>query len=205
MFDQTIKNIGFISTRIAGTDGVSLEIMKWANVLEKNRFNCFYFAGETDRDDSVSFKREEAHFDCPAIKSINNQLFEVTKRSKETSKEIEKFKVKLKSSLYDFCKKFDIDLIIPENALTIPMNIPLGIAITEFVAETRVPTIAHHHDFYWERDRFMVNACQDYLGQAFPSDLPSMHHVVINSLAPNVMFQTSQGNKGVSLNHSSFG
>jgi hypothetical protein len=26
-----IKNIGFISTRIAGTDGVSLEIQKWAD------------------------------------------------------------------------------------------------------------------------------------------------------------------------------
>ncbi|HUT71589.1 MAG TPA: hypothetical protein VMW89_13030 [Desulfatiglandales bacterium] len=30
-----IKNIGFVSTRIAGTDGVSLEIQKWAEVLEE--------------------------------------------------------------------------------------------------------------------------------------------------------------------------
>ena len=29
------KNIGFVSTRFAGTDGVSIEASKWAQVLEK--------------------------------------------------------------------------------------------------------------------------------------------------------------------------
>jgi glycosyltransferase involved in cell wall biosynthesis len=89
----------------------------------------------------------------------------------------------LKDHLYEFIKKFDIDLIIPQNALTIPMNIPLGIALTEFIAETSIQTIAHHHDFYWERDRFMVNAVSDYLRMAFPPVLPTIEHVVINSVA----------------------
>jgi glycosyltransferase involved in cell wall biosynthesis len=63
------------------------------------------------------------------------------------------------------------------------MNIPLGLALTEFIAETGVPTIAHHHDFSWERNRFLVNCVSDYLTMAFPPDLPSIKHVVINSLA----------------------
>ena len=29
------NNIGFVSTRFAGTDGVSLEADKWADILEK--------------------------------------------------------------------------------------------------------------------------------------------------------------------------
>jgi hypothetical protein len=40
---------------------------------------------------------------------------------------------------------YQIELIIPENALTIPMNIPLGLVITEFIAEMGLPTIAQHH------------------------------------------------------------
>ena len=44
-----IKNIGFVSTRFAGTDGVSLESSKWAKVFEDNGFSCFWFAGEEDR------------------------------------------------------------------------------------------------------------------------------------------------------------
>jgi glycosyltransferase involved in cell wall biosynthesis len=63
------------------------------------------------------------------------------------------------------------------------MNIPLGTGLTEFIGETDLPSIAHHHDFSWERDRFIINACKDFLDMAFPPDLPSIRHVVINSLA----------------------
>ena len=178
-----IKNIGIVSTRVAGTDGVSLEIEKWADVLEKNGYNCFYFAGKIDRDDAVSFKIDLAHFEHPEIAALNKQLFGVDRRSPETSAKIQKISNKLKSALYEFKQKFDIDLLMPENALAIPMNVPLGLAITEFIAETGLPTIVHHHDFSWERDRFAINACQDYLNKAFPPDLPSMRHAVINSLA----------------------
>ena len=41
--------VAFVSTRIAGTDGVSLEIAKWADVLERWGVECYYFAGEVDR------------------------------------------------------------------------------------------------------------------------------------------------------------
>ena len=178
-----VKNVGFISTRIAGTDGVSLELEKWADVFKKFGWTSFYFAGELDRPPERSYLVEEAHFTHPEIKAIHNKVFGVTTRERTLSKKIYQLAIKIKDDLYDFVKKFDIDLIIPQNALTIPMNIPLGIGLTEFIAETNIRTIAHHHDFYWERDRFMVNAVSDYLRMAFPPVLPSIDHVVINSVA----------------------
>jgi glycosyltransferase involved in cell wall biosynthesis len=66
--------------------------------------------------------------------------------------------------------------------VTIPLNLPLGLALTEFIAETGYPVIAHHHDFHWERQRFQVNCVGDYLAAAFPPTLPSVRHVVINSI-----------------------
>ncbi|MBW1689242.1 MAG: glycosyltransferase family 1 protein [Deltaproteobacteria bacterium] len=178
-----IKNIGFVSTRIAGTDGVSLEIQKWAEVLERNRYECFYFAGELDRAKEKSLLVEEAYFDHPLIQEINDEVFGKRSRKRETSGAVQEIKNRLKAALYEFAEQFDIHLIIPENALSIPMNIPLGIALSEFIAETGIPTIAHHHDFFWERPRFLINACMDYLNMAFPPYLPSIKHVVINSLA----------------------
>lgn len=177
------KNIGFISTRIAGTDGVSLEIEKWAKVLERNKYNCYYFAGASDRPPKKCFLVKEAHFGHPKIMKIRKGCFGKEERSPEISKLIENLKNQLKKKIQQFVEKFDIDLIIPENALAIPMNIPLGLAITDFIAETGSPTIAHHHDFYWERNRFLVNSVNDYLDRAFPPDLPSIEHVVINSIA----------------------
>ncbi len=181
--EDKVKNVGFISTRIAGTDGVSLELEKWANIFEKFGLTCFYFAGELDRPQERSYLVEEAHFTHPEIKDVYNKSFGGMTRDRALSKKIHQLAIKLKDHLYDFVDKFDIDLIIPQNALTIPLNIPLGIALTEFIAETNIRTLAHHHDFYWERDRFIVNAVSDYLKMAFPPVLPSIEHIVINSAA----------------------
>ena len=181
--EERVNNVGFISTRIAGTDGVSLELEKWADVFKKFGWTSYYFAGELDRPPERSYLVEEAHFTHPEIKAIHEKAFGVETRDRALSKKIYQLAIHLKDHLYEFIKKFNIDLIIPQNALTIPMNIPLGIALTEFIAETSIKTIAHHHDFYWERDRFMVNAVSDYLRMAFPPVLPSIEHVVINSVA----------------------
>jgi len=63
------------------------------------------------------------------------------------------------------------------------MHVPLGLALTEVIAETQLPTIAHHHDFFWERVRFSINSIGDYLRMSFPPNLPNIVHVVINSEA----------------------
>ena len=177
------KNIGFVSTRLAGTDGVSLETAKWADVFEAEGFNCFNFAGELDRPPEFSYLAEEAHFTHPEIVEIQRRCFGVTKRDRSTTRKIQEIKEHLKDHLYSFIEKFEIDILIPENALTIPMNIPLGLAITEVLIETEMLAAAHHHDFYWERDRFTINAVWDYLNTAFPPNLPSISHAVINSFA----------------------
>ena len=53
------NNVGFISTRLAGTDGVSLETAKWANVFEQEGMACYFFAGELDYPMDRSYLAEE--------------------------------------------------------------------------------------------------------------------------------------------------
>jgi len=178
-------NVGFISTRFAGTDGVSLETTKWANVFQREGFSCFYFAGELDRPPDCSYLVEEANFTHPDIKYIYNHCFGVHKRERHITQKIHAIKEKLKDEIYNFIEKFSIDLLVPENSLTIPLNIPLGLAITEVISETEIPTIAHHHDFFWERQQFLTNAVWEYLNMAFPPHLSSIQHVTINSSGDN--------------------
>ncbi len=178
-----IKNIGFVSTRFSGTDGVSMETSKWVAVLEKNGYVCFWFAGELDRDEERSYIVPEAFFQHEAIAEINRKVIGRAYRDPSITEKIHELRSLLKHELYGFVRKFDIHMLIVENASTIPMNIPLGLAVSEFVAEKGIPVIAHHHDFYWERDRFAVNAVGDYIRMAFPPNLPTMRHVVINSAA----------------------
>jgi glycosyltransferase involved in cell wall biosynthesis len=172
-----------VSTRFQGTDGVSLETIKWRQVLEKMGYACYFFSGLSDWDRDKSMVVEEAFFAHPLIADIQERCFGATVRNEGLSGEIQAIRFKLKRALYDFTETFGIDLLITENALTIPMNIPLGLALTEFIAETGIPTIAHHHDFTWERQRFSVNCVEDYLSMAFPPRLHTINHVVINSEA----------------------
>jgi glycosyltransferase involved in cell wall biosynthesis len=176
-------NVGFLSTRFQGLDGVSLEAGKWAAVLGEFGHRVFWFAGQLDRDPGTSMHVPEAFFGHPQTEALNRALFGSQKRSRLLTDALRSQKDYLKDKLYEFLDHFDIDLLIPENALSIPMHLPLGVAITELIAETGIPTIAHHHDFFWERSRFLSNACQDVLNMAFPPDLPSIKHVIISSVA----------------------
>jgi hypothetical protein len=199
--------IGFISTRFAGTDGVSLETAKWATILERMGHTCFYFSGECDRPDGKCYLVPEAFYRHPIIDAINQivftgtwgqmhkgctthpeietlhkDFFSVYIRPARVTKQVQELKDYFKEHLYRFAHQYRLEVLIIENALTIPINLPLGLALTEFIAETGYPVIAHHHDFYWERQRFINNSVQDYLDAAFPPNLPSIRHVVINSV-----------------------
>ena len=181
----TKGNIGFISTRLAGTDGVSLEAAKWAEILEREGFSCFYMGGGLDTLPERSFPVEEAHFTHPVIRRIHRQCFGVVTRKPSTTQKIQEMKGVLKKKIHTFIRKFKLDLLIVENVLSLPLNLPLALAITEIISETGFPTIAHHHDFYWERKNLLVNAVWDYIDMSFPPHLPSVRHVVINSSASN--------------------
>jgi len=178
-----VERVAFVSTRIAGTDGVSLEIAKWAEVIERMGIECYYIAGESDRPDDRTYLIEEAHFNHPDILDISRRSFEGERRTPELTNDITKMSLMIRDKLRRAIDELDADALIVENALTIPMNLPLGMALVAEIQEQELPCMAHHHDFHWERERFLVNAVKDIVRYAFPPALPQIQHVVINSLA----------------------
>jgi mannosylglucosylglycerate synthase len=177
------ENIGFVSTRFAGTDGVSLESAKWAEVFWEDRRVSYWYAGRLDRASDVSMCIPEAYFYHPENDWISQKIWGASRRSPLVTRRIIELAEYLKGTLYKFVAHFEIDVLVIENVLTIPMHLPLGLAITEFLAETDIPAIAHHHDFYWERSRFQISSVHDYLEMAFPPRIRHLQHVVINQAA----------------------
>lgn len=70
------------------------------------------------------------------------------------------------------------DLVIVENLCSIPLNLPASHAVAN--ARRGRPTIMHHHDPPWQRDRFAHIT-------ELPIDDPAWRHVTINELTRHQM------------------
>lgn len=67
----------------------------------------------------------------------------------------------------------DVDLVVVENLLSIPMNLTASRAVARAVAGR--PAIIHHHDPPWQRERYAHIT-------ELPPDDPAWRHVTINRL-----------------------
>ncbi len=67
----------------------------------------------------------------------------------------------------------DADVVLVENLLSIPMNLPASRVVAEALRGR--PAILHHHDPPWQRERFAHIT-------ELPPDDPAWHHVTINRL-----------------------
>lgn len=179
--------IGIIATRLSGTDGVSLETAKWATVLARMGNEIFFVSGELSGFAKNGLRIPYLHFSNAAVISIQDQVFRTPEISNRGSliQSIYNIAHELKTSLKDYIISNRIEILIIENALAIPMNLPLGVALMNLISDLKIQTIAHHHDFYWERDRFNYCLLPDLLDKYFPGNIPEITHITINSLAQN--------------------
>ncbi len=177
--------IGFIATRLRGTDGVTLEVGKWSKVLQRLGHEIFYCAGELGGYAKDGTLIPELHFADQTIQALSRRAFSENpdQDGEKIADEIYSRADEMRAPLRQFIRSNRLDLIIVQNALTIPMNLPLGVCLTGLIAELGINTIAHHHDFYWERQKYQTNAILDLLDTAFPAKLPNIVHVTINSIA----------------------
>lgn len=175
-------NVGFVSTRLAGIDGVSLEAAKLTAVLKKMGHECFYCAGELDGD-VPGLLAPELHFNDPTAVALGERAFNKNVEAGNLFADIMARAARLKVPVYRFIRDYDIDYIVIQNAFAIPMQLPLAVALAQVLLETRLPALAHNHDFYWERERFLQNHIPEFLDTYFPPELPNLKHAVINSQA----------------------
>jgi len=183
-------NIGVISTRLAGTDGVSLESAKVVTIAKQFGHKVFYCAGELDPDlKERGLEDPRLHFEDAVAKALHDRAFVAKETAASLRPDIEKRAQELKRPLHQFLIQYQIDTVIIQNAFAIPMQLPLAQALAELMAELKLPGLAHNHDLYWERPRFLDSHITGFLDQFFPPVLPGLDHAVINSLAQAALKQ----------------
>ena len=182
-----MSTIGICHYKVGDTDGVSLEIDKWAQVLHWMGHDVHLCAGLlTDRE---GFLIEELYHHRRDVERITRNAFcEFSDYESEADfeEEILALSERIACRVRAFIDASSIDLLVVDNVWSIGANLPAAIAFTKVIRECRVPAVAHHHDFYWEEPRGMTPSCgiaRTLAREHLPPKDPLITHVVINSLA----------------------
>jgi mannosylglucosylglycerate synthase len=179
--------------RIGETDGVSLEMEKWKYIFEQMGHKVVYLAGSEGR--AKAYVIEELFYMHPLNNKFVYNAYErlADYENEQAFKEdILAFAKIIEEKLIHFIEREQIDLLIPNNILSLGWGLPAGIAFTNAIKKTGISVICHHHDFYWERDRYSSPTCpfvQELLEQYFPPNLENVRHVVINQIAKEELYK----------------
>ena len=181
-----MSNVGICHYKVGGTDGVSLEIDKWAQALDRMGHEVYLCGG--DLGGREGFLLEELYHHREDIERITRNAFDCLtdyESGEDLKKDILSLADQIEQGLRSFVNDLSIDLLIPNNIWSIGVNLPAAVAFARVVSDREIPTIAHHHDFYWEAFRGMAPTCEAvrHIAQdCLPPSNPLVSHVVINSL-----------------------
>ena len=102
--------IGFISTRLAGNDGVSLETAKWAVVMQRLGHEIFYCAGELDKDGPPGLLVPEMHFATEENLWIREHAYGTTEAHPELTARIEKQRTVIEKKIGEHMSGADVTI-----------------------------------------------------------------------------------------------
>jgi glycosyltransferase involved in cell wall biosynthesis len=175
--------IGIVSTRLAGVDGVTFETTKWEMALSRMGHELRMCAGEVDALRAEARLIPPMHFAWPPAARVTAAAFDPNSDPNAVRDELERLAGLLFPVLDHWVESEAIDTLIVENAWAIPMHLPLGLALRRVVENRMLRAIGHHHDYWWERERFAHCVVPEVLQHAFPPNLATIRHVSINSIA----------------------
>lgn len=147
-----------LSFRLGLADGVSIVAEQWMRSLRELGFDVIGVAGEGSVDRLVPDL---------AIGRWPDGQRGVDGPDAATDGDIDRLEAEVRAAVAD------ADIVVVENLGTIPMNLPAARAVAR--ARHGLPTIWHHHDPAWQRDRY-----RDV--DELPREDDQWRHVTINDL-----------------------
>lgn len=188
-----MRTIGLFHYKVGGTDGVSLEIDKWKQVLEEMGHTVHLCAGDLGTIQGTLIE-EMYHHHLDAERLNYNTFCELRDYADEAAYrgEMERLAGAIEHKLQAFVQKKGVDFLIPQNVWSVAASPPVAIALARVMHNRQLPTLAHHHDFYWERTGGVALTCGTAIEIAdkyLPPRSPVLQHVVINSLAQRELLE----------------
>lgn len=182
------KKIAICHYRVGGTDGVSLEIAKRKEILERHGCVVHLIAGPRSRGADHVIK--ELEWDNGVIPIIKENGFIHFRRKDLSAKELKSKMNKIVNVILDRLNYIQLkekyDNVLIHNLFSFGGHIAASKAFAKWIKKFQIPTLATHHDFYWERKEFQLprnGYLKNFMEKYMPPKSKYIEHVVINSLA----------------------
>ena len=188
-----MSNIGIFHYKVGGTDGVSLEINKWKNVLEKIGHRVFLCAGDLGGGQGTLIR--EMYHHTPEAERLYLNTFKSLSDFPENAgyaSALEDLSIQIERKLIQFIEENKITLLLPNNIWSVGANPAAAVALTRLLRRYDLTALAHHHDFYYERfDGFALTckAAVELADKYLPPHDAHIKHVVINKIAQQELLE----------------
>lgn len=194
------KKCAIVHYRIGKTDGVSLEIIKRKEILQKLGFDVKLISGP--KQSQSDYVIPELEFDTPEAVKIKNNAFISLKGYKKDEflmRDIFNLSDKIEEKIYKIHKKEKFEYLFLHNIFTHARHIACARAFLNFVVKSNVKTISVNHDLYWVgsyKDVYKPTSKRilDYLKTYVPPSNPSITHVTINSINQKALLKRIEAN-----------
>ena len=167
------------STRFAGLDGVSLETAKVADALRRDGHDIVWFAGLLGDDFGPGTEYPPAFFGTEENLALEDEIFRGGD-PESVQADIRAGADRIGGAFDAFVKAHEPEVLVVQNAWAIPMQLPLALALADGARRHELPSVGHHHDFYWERERFAEPVVPEVIESLFPPLGKDIAHIVIN-------------------------
>ena len=168
----------------AGTDGVSLEMVKRRALLEEMGHEVAVCSAYN----WAEFPVPALEFDSEGVTSVVRDLFGANMDDCAGESELkagfDSARAELKRQLGDALKDFAPQLIFVHNILSLPVHPAATVSLAELLRETELPCAAVHHDILSEGAYKFTPSCDlanSILEQYYPPMMPNLRHWTINT------------------------
>jgi glycosyltransferase involved in cell wall biosynthesis len=179
----------FIHYHIGERDGVGLEIEKRANLMMKLGAKVYYLTGD-DKNKGKNGKRtymvKELHPKKTLISFMREFGFYRRMFNESTMISLHfQLESKIYKKMQRALEEIKPDLIFVHNLFSFPWNLAATTALVKLLDKYQVPTVAVHHDFWFDRKQYMkpsYHFIRETLDSLPPNRPYIIKHQVINSL-----------------------
>ncbi len=168
----------------AGTDGVSLEMMKRRNMLE----SMGHTVAISSAYDWSEYPIPELEFDTPEVMAMMRNLFGAAITDYDGEAELtDAFNAsvaQLTNAYRAVLDDFSPDMVFVHNVLCLPIHPAATVALGRLLETTKIPCVAIHHDILSEGAYKFTPTCPlaaELLDTAFPPQFETLSHWTINT------------------------